>query len=388
MSTTDHTNEVKFSDVRARFPVEAFFEHNMGQTPRVFHTGIRFKACPECGSSEDPSSYRVVIKNKGGISKWRCYACDNGGDVLDAAAFQYNCSVKEAASLLMNNPRFPESVKNWKIKQRSTLSQTVERDDEAIHNVIKRLIDAKMPIGNGVKEYLNSRGFSDRLIHAAHERGMLIALPSQPNKAKQVLYDLCGESLLRKAGMLRDKSKAPACAFRDFAFITHNARAIEFRLTRAPKENETKWISYGPMSPFFWQGEKADSYIITEGMSDLLSAVSLGAKQSVIGLPGCRRWNPSWFARMKGKEVILALDGDTSGVNAVNGKSNMTEDEIAKIENEDIRLRAKGLKATFEHYDASVRSFEFKEEFLAVTEDSQKDLNGYLKWILKQKGLL
>lgn len=383
MSATQHA-EIDFADVRSRFTVEAFFEGQMGQTPRVFHTGIRFHECPSCKSSEDPSSLRVVITNKNGISRWKCWACNEGGDVLDAARFYFGCSVKDAAAQLVG--ALPTTVKNVKMKPRKLLSDTPKRDDKAIQNVITRLIDAKLPITNLVKEYLRSRGFSDGLIQEAYQRRMLIALPSHANQAKEALFDICGRDLLIRAGMFRENSKAPACAFRQFAFITHNARAIEFRLTRAPKENETKWITYGPMSPFFWQGEKSDSYIITEGMSDLLSSVALGAKQSIIGLPGCRRWDPYWFSKMDGKVVTLALDGDQSGIEATKGK--MDEDEIAKIENEGMRLRAMGLRRTFEHFGANVKSFEFPEDFLAVTANSQKDLNGYLKWLLKAKGSL
>lgn len=383
MSATSSNSEIKFSEIRRNFTVEYFFESVMGQVPRVFHTGVRYRGCPACGSSEDTSSFRVVIRAKGGVSRWQCFACDESGDVLDAARLHYECSVLDAAYRL--NRTTPSTVRNLKIKPRKLLSEAPKRDDEAIQNVIKKLIDAKLPITNLVKEYLQSRGFSEQLIEEAYRRGMLVALPSHANKAKEVLYDLCGQDLLIRAGMLRESSKAPACAFRHFAFITHNARAIEFRLTRQPKENETKWISYGPMSPFFWQGESSDSYIITEGMSDLLSAVALGSKQSVIGLPGCKRWNPSWFARMRGKTVTSALDGDQSGINAMNGKS---EEDIAKIEDEAMRLRASGLNKTLEHFGANVDTFQFPEDFLAVTEDSQKDLNGFLKWTLQAKGLL
>lgn len=379
------TTDICFKDVRKRFPVEAFFESKMGQTPRVFHTGIRFRECPSCGLSDDPASLRVVIQNHKGISKWRCYACDKSGDVLDAASYRFNCSVKEAAKLLMDDSGLPATVRNWKIKQKKTLSETPRRNDEAIHNVIQNLIDAKLPITNKVKEYLYSRGFSDQLIQEAYRRGVLIALPAHANKAKQALYDLCGEQLLIDAGMLRENSKAPACAFRDFAFITHNAKAIEFRLTRAPRENETKWITYGPMSPFFWQGTKSDSYIVTEGMSDMLSAVALGANQSIIGLPGCKRWNPYWFSRMGGKDVISALDGDLSGTNAANGTA--TPEEIAAIEDESFRLRAMGLNGTLKHFGAKVRPFKFRDDFLVQAKDSEKDLNGLLKWILKSEGM-
>lgn len=380
MSAT--TEEINFADVRSRYTVETFFESTMNQTPYVLHTGIRYRECPvrSCGASEDPTSYRVVVRNVGGVSRWKCWACDESGDVLDAASHYFGCSVKDAASQLIGSA--PKTVRNVRYKPRKLLSETPRRDDAAIHEVIKRLIEAKLPIPNLVKEHLLSRGFSEGLIQEAYQRSLLIALPSHANKAKEVLYDLCGKDLLIRAGMLREKSKAPACAFRDFAFITHNARAIEFRLATAPKENETKWITYGPMSPFFWQGETADNYIITEGMSDMLSAVALGAKQSIIGLPGCKRWNPFWFSRMKGKSVTLALDGDAPGINAVNGKS---DEDIAKIENEGMRLRAMGLKRTLEHFGANVKTFQFPEDFLAVTPDSQKDLNGYLKWLLKAK---
>jgi hypothetical protein len=383
--------DIKFKEVKENFTIEAFFEQNMGQAPRSFATGIRFRGCPDCGVSKDPASYRVEVSKKAnGSTRWKCYSCGEGGDVLDAASKFYSCSTREAATRLVGSIGISGGIKKWKAKSVSSAPEAPKRDDAAVHAVIKKLIDARLPMTNLVKEYFKGRGFSESLIQDAQNRGMLVALPTQPNASKAMLYELCGEELLLKAGMLKEGSRAPACAFRNFAFITHGAKAIEFRLARALREGETKWISYGPMSPFFWQGEgdEAQAYVLTEGMSDLLSGVALGTKKSIIGMPGCKRWNPYWFRKMAGKLVVTAFDADQAGVNALNGAKKKTAEEIAAIENEEFRLREMGLIATLQHFGANVQPFTFREDFLAETPDDQKDLNGYLKWLLKSKGLL
>jgi DNA primase len=56
--------------------------------------------------------------------------------------------------------------------------------------------------------------------------------------------------------------------------------------------------------------------MITEGCIDLLSAVQMGTKRSIIGLPGCVNWQPEWFHKLKGRNVLVALDNDERGQSA------------------------------------------------------------------------
>lgn len=55
--------------------------------------------------------------------------------------------------------------------------------------------------------------------------------------------------------------------------------------------------------------------MVFEGGVDLLSAVVLGTRRTVIGLPGARNWSEAdaWITSLSGKHVLLATDDDEAG---------------------------------------------------------------------------
>lgn len=350
---------VDFEKVKDRVPVAAFFETVMGLKPKPMHSGVRFAGCPACGESDDPSSIRANVRS----NKWHCFSCGLGGDVIDAAEHFFARNKIEAAKQLMDEYGIPEAIANWKAKSPAALSQERSIDPAIVHQVIKRLLEAgaKAPLDRKVYEYLRLRNISDEAINAARKQNMILSLPSSPSLAKNYLLKVIGRELLEEAGMWRPGSKSPGAAYRPLAFVTAGGRAIEFRLIR-PKQNdrETKFISYGPMSPFFFAGEHQDQFTVTEGMTDLLSVLTMGSKRSLIGLPGCERFVPKWFSKMKGKDVALALDADGPGQNAI--------------------YKPEGLFETLKEYEANVSVVSFPEEFLAVTEEKHRDMNGLLSW--------
>lgn len=363
-------------EVKAKFTVVYFFASMLGLPYRQTHTDIRFDTCVDCGTSENSMKVRVTKKSPNDSERWFCFACERGGDVLDAACIAWQKTPFDAARELLGE--VPKEVKNWTAKNVPTLSEKPIRDDVAVAEVAKRLIDAELPLNETVRKYFRSRSIDDSLVEEARRRRLLICMHSSPSANKGMLMEVCGEELLRRAGMWRKDKSAPVAIYRHFAFATHQGRAIEFRLTRPTRDGESKWISYGAMSPFFWKGNADGKYLITEGMSDLLSAVALGHSEDIIGLPGCQRWKAAWFARMAGKSVTLGLDGDKAGMRAMDGRKDEDPDRYQDTE---MRLHALGLKRCLEHFGARVQRFDFPQQFLESTEnETERDLNGLLRW--------
>ncbi|MFT0547055.1 toprim domain-containing protein [Allopusillimonas ginsengisoli] len=371
MSSNERSDsKIDFKQVKERVSTTFFFENVLGLKPKPLTGGVRYAGCPSCGNSENPMSVRVNVRANG---KWHCFSCGSDGDVIDAAVFHYHVSELDAAKILMKDVGIPENIRQWKLKERQPLRPQPKIDYADTREAILRLLEAgkKAPLDRQVVQYLTGRGISEQVIHAAHEQNMIVTLPSNPSLAKKYLVDVVGKPLLEKAGWWHQGKKAPGASFRPLAFVTANAKSIEFRLIRkAVNESEVRMISYGPMTPFFFAGPAPDEYVITEGMTDLLSVLTFGSKKSIIGLPGCTRWEADWFARMSGKDVMLALDGDEPGQKAAFNLNNP---------------EGRSLIRTLQEFQARVSTFEFPENFLSETPEDDWDINGYLRWIQSKR---
>lgn len=127
------------------------------------------------------------------------------------------------------------------------------------------------------------------------------------------LLDVVGRDLLERSGIWKKDSKAPAILYRPLAFVSSNKQGIEFRLIGASSVAMAKTIRYGEPSPRIWKGN--EHHMVVEGGVDMLSAVALGSKRTIIGLPGAKNWSEEdeWLHGLKGKHVLTATDADEAG---------------------------------------------------------------------------
>lgn len=292
---------VDFSTVKESVPVVAFFDLHMG-TSKTVAGGLRYASCPACGSSNDKQSVRCSVRN----NKWHCFSCAQKGDVIDAAAHLFGISHARAAEQLLESASdIPEEF-----KRRALQPPTPPRNDDALALVIDKLIAAQTEIDPLVEKYLIGRGISKQVIQEALARGILISLPSNPDKAIRHLVDHVGIELLKEAGLWKKDAKAPGIIYRPLAFVSHNRRSVEFRLIEK-SEDKVKVIRYGTPGVMVW--ESSESILISEGPVDMLSAVVLGTKRTVIGLPGANvwiHWGQEWLDKFRGKQVLLCFDND------------------------------------------------------------------------------
>ncbi|WP_432263201.1 toprim domain-containing protein [Cupriavidus sp. TMH.W2] len=296
---------VDFSEVRNKVPVDWFFEHLLGGSPKQMSGTIRYSVCPnpECGASSK-DSVKVSVKDE----RWKCFACNEHGDVIEAAALYWGKSLVEAALELVGADADILNSYN-----RPQPKPAIQRDDLALAEVFSRLVAAlPEPTRDGI-EYLAGRGISPDITRTACKKGIVLTLPSNPKEAKEFLLDRIGYDLMFRAGLWKEGSKAPAAAFRPLVFVSNNKKAAEFRYLRESRPDEVKSLRYGTIAPWGWLGDSRMRILITEGCIDLLSAVALGTKRSVMGLPGCENWRPEWFASFRGADVLTALDDDDAG---------------------------------------------------------------------------
>ena len=300
---------VDFKKVRETVDLNWFFETMVGIKGKPMSGRVRYSVCPrpECGASSK-DSVKVTV-NDGG---WKCYACGQGGDVVQAGAYLWGMDLRDAGLELMK-----ADVEMLKRYVPPVIPEAVKRDDAALSMVLTKVFEALPYPSTEALAYLATRGISEGLARAACERGILVTLPSDPFRAKDFLVNTVGRELMEKAGLWKADKKAPACAFRPLWFRSQSHCAAEFRLMRSPVGEEKKAMRYGGKSPWIWEGELSNEWMLVEGPIDFLSAVQLGSKRTIFGLPGCENWDPEWFSIMEGQNVLLALDPDKPGYAAI-----------------------------------------------------------------------
>lgn len=300
--------EVDFKYVRENVHLDWFFEHMLGAKAKPSAGTIRYHVCPnpDCPASSI-HSVKVSTKNGG----WLCYSCGNNGDVVTAAAFYWGLDERLAGLELMR-----ADVDMLKHYIPPKAEEAIQRDDAALKLVFQRVAEAAPHPSKEALAYFARRGISERVIRGACERGILITIPEDPFKAKSFLTEVAGQDLMVKAGLWKADKKAPACAFRPLWFRSQSHCAAEFRIMRDPKDGEKKAMRYGAKSPWIWEGESFEQFMIVEGPIDMLSAVEMGSKRTIFSLPGCENWEPDWFQMMAGKNVLEALDPDKPGYTA------------------------------------------------------------------------
>jgi hypothetical protein len=297
---------VDFKNVRDSYSLAFFFEGPMGASSKNVSGSVRYSACPNprCGPSSD-SSVKVSVRN----NKWHCFACEDKGDVIDAAAAFFGMSLADAAKQLAND----DSPAPARRAPMIAPEPRVERDQEAINEVIALLLRSQKMPEPAVVKYLESRGIPRGTCVSAVFRKMLITLPGDPNEALRYLLDMVGRDLLIKSGLWKQDSKCPAIVYRPLAFVNADKRGIEFRLIEESSVAMAKAIRYGEPSPCVWNGN--GHAMVVEGGIDVLSAVVMGSERTIIGIPGAKNWSEDdqWLVSLRGKTVLIATDADNAG---------------------------------------------------------------------------
>lgn len=311
-----------FDKVKASVSADAIME-NLKIEGKKYAQGTRYDVCPAC----DAHSNNVFNVKSNGLC--HCFQCNFTGSVIDLHAKMTGKSEVEAAKDLadqygLNKPE-GERKTNWKRPDQKQEKQKSNERQEALREALRRLHQAlaKRLLTNPnptARRYLvDERRIANVVVAMAEQRGLVGYLPANPNEAQALLDESVGRELLVKAGLMKPDAKKAAIAFRPLVFFMPADMGAEFRLVRAPKnEDEPKSIRYGELRyPYWWQGESSSSIVIVEGAIDLLSMVSLGQQNTIIALPGCQSWRSEWAVRIHEKygtkRFVLALDGDEPG---------------------------------------------------------------------------
>lgn len=288
-----------FSDVRKAVPLESFFDNFLAGEGGG--KGGRYSSCPSCGNSGHGG--KVSIKN--GI--FTCFKCGAHGDVIEAASLLFGTDKNTASLQLMG-------MDHLAIPRVLPAPEVKPRNQEAVEHVIKALLNYDAPLSESISQYLLGRGISLSTQERARQSGLLRSFPSEDGGTNfRFLKTLVSSDALEAAGMLSGERRFAPASYRPLICLSQNCKAAEFRLSRVAKPDEAKVLRYGQKSPF-WFGQSETELLLVEGAIDLLSALELGARASIIGLPGVTNWDLEWFAPWYDHNVTLALDTDSAGL--------------------------------------------------------------------------
>lgn len=288
-----------FSDVRKAVPLESFFDNFLAGEGGG--KGGRYSACPSCGNSGH--GRKVSIKN--GI--FTCFKCGAHGDVIEAASLFFGVDKNKASLQLMG-------LDHLSTPRLLPVAETKPRNQDAVEHVIKTLLAYDAPLAPSIAEYLLGRGISFETQERARQSGLLRSLPGEDGGANfRFLKTLIGGEALEAAGMLAGERRFAPASYRPLICLSQNCKAAEFRLSRVAKPDEAKVLRYGQKSPF-WFRQSSTELLLVEGAIDLLSALELGARSSIMGLPGVTNWDLDWFSPWYDHTVTLALDTDSAGL--------------------------------------------------------------------------
>lgn len=304
-------------DAAKELSVTEFLERQLGVSAAKVGSKLRMDSCPNCGDS-NKGSHKLSISNDD--RAWRCFSCGEGGSILDAAMQLWKCEIVEAAQQLLGIRDDFKATAKPKIDRQQ--AEAEERAKTAlmrqaftkIQQATAAFADEPVPLNYLV----NDRKIPLSLVREAQARGMVGFLPSDSNRAFDVLLSAVGEDLLRKTDLWKPDKRMPGIAYnRPLVFFLPGLSSAEFRLAmREVPEDWTKSIRYGTLEyPYWWQGAEGNrDCMVVEGMIDLLSMVALGFKGHVMGLTGCNTFIPEWFPRAAKRHNLaryaIGLDND------------------------------------------------------------------------------
>ena len=290
--------------------------------PVKVQDGVRFNACPACGKSKHET---IKLSANPVTGRWRCHKCGATGTTVDVMAYVWDVVPLEAAIRIANDsnqaadtPCCREAAPSGEELEAERQSKLKEAAQAECFSLLR---DATKGNSDDLicLNYLTVvRKLPIKIVREAQNRGMLGFLPGTPNEAMAFLVEVLGKDRMQACGLWRPEAAKSPLAFRPIISFLPGATSAEFRLARAPRnEDERKALRYGHAeAPWFWKGTDPKRALVVEGVIDLWSSVAMGFDGDVVGVPGCNNWKLSWFMRIhevrKTERFGIMFDNDAN----------------------------------------------------------------------------
>ena len=279
---------------------------------------------PCCGHATRDDAGSVFLRRDGTWS-YHCFRCGKGGSAIDLVANMDNLTPFQAAKKLVEDAGGITAVTGVEPPKRAARTSPAARL-QAIGKVIEH-IRGISSIDPKVAEYLYEiRGFSEKVVREAHNRGFIRTLPGIPDPADIWLRLNVTEEVLRTAGLMKvgaNAPKRPAAAYRPVVFLPPRDTCIEFR-TISLSPNGPKALQYGEQTyPLIWKPTgTVKKILVVEGGFDVMAAVDLwfATNTLIVGQFGTSAWQEQWSAALAQKypDALwqIGTDHDSTGEDA------------------------------------------------------------------------
>lgn len=281
--------------------------------------GRNFKGLCPFHSEKTPSF--IVSPDR---QTFHCFGCGKGGSIFDFV-------------MLIDHVDFPEALETLAdragVKLARTFSDTPESKRRSAILAANHLASeyyqyllAKHSVGDGARQYLKSRGVSDKSIQT-------FSLGYSPNTWDGLYafmtkkgYD---ESLLESAGLIIRGNRGYYDRFRGrvmFALKDHRGNVLGFSgRVLDPKAKEAKYINTSE-TPVYTKGkvlygldvtkdaiQKANEAILMEGELDVISSFQAGISNAVAIKGSAVTEDHARLLRRFAERLVFALDSDLAG---------------------------------------------------------------------------
>lgn len=295
---------------------------------------LRSSRCPACGQSSHRSVKLVVWEDA-----WYCHRCEESGDVITAVQWLEGLTAKDAALFLLGEEE-PRRERRFRKVEPPKKTPSFEEEEKKRLEAVRKAVEALISVArNGagsrkkIWEYLiEKRSIPKWIIREALKRGIVHFLPDNPFQLKQAVLDNVPENVLHEAGLLKERvDKKTGEVSNRLAILPRRPVLTPFRSNgsgitgaefRTVDGADPKTIAIGKIFPWWWKGEGRD-VLITEGLTDFLSAPAMGWRGNVLGLTGVGQVrNPrirECFKKLldRGFRLFPAFDNDEAGRKAL-----------------------------------------------------------------------
>ena len=286
------------------------------------------------GVCDDKNPSMCVSRDK---QIFNCFSCHTGGNVFEFIMKYDHVDFKEALKYL--GDKAGVDTGNIHIQKKST---KYDKFYDAYNLSLKYFQNnLNSGIGKGAKEYLSKRGINDRIIK---EFEIGLSLDSRDDLTKLLMgkgYDLVS---LNRIGLCNDDHDIYLDRVMFPLYDTYG-RVVGFSGRIYKDVDQAKYINTKE-TDIFKKGEllyhyhiakeecrEAKSVIIMEGFMDVIRASTIGVKNTVALMGTALTKEQIDLIKRLSKNVILCLDGDDPGQNAMlkNGELLLNEGLDVKV---------------------------------------------------------